>query len=116
MKTLPKYTTIEIKEFPLEPDYSGDPLSELTEFTDAIIKREQDILTYRDDKIGGTCNPSDIPLRICIRDDNTGKRNFLRISRQYYAPDNNSRILISGDEESDLITVFFQKAINPISG
>ena len=112
---LPKYETVEVKEFPLEPDYSGDPIFEQEEFEDAATQREKDISAYLCEKASKKWIEIDYPDRTNFRSDNSGGRIFLRISRGYYAPDNSQRILILGEKYSPLVYVVFQKATEPTS-
>lgn len=106
----PKYETIEVVEFPLNPQYSGNPFTEADEYDAAVTKREQDISTYRDEKIEKRYNLYDFPVRTNIPVGNSGARAFFHVSQRYYARDNRQRILIAGNEESDVITVIFQTA------
>lgn len=112
MKTL-KYQTIEIKEFPLTPDYSGDPFTEYEEYIKSIKERDKDILTYRDEKIGKDYYLPNYPQCTNIPIGNNGEKAFYRISQRYYSRDNMKRILISEHDENEPITAIFQIAIIP---
>lgn len=110
---LPKYETVELKEFPLKPDFSGNPFFELKEYEHAVTQREKDISAYLDETVGKKRYRLDYPDRTNFRLHNTGERIFLRISRGYYSPDNSQRILISEQWDETLIYAVFQKAKEP---
>lgn len=115
MYKLLHYKTIEIIDFPLKIKYTDNPFTEYIEFVNGISARNKDILAYRDEKIGKKYNLFDYPQRVNLPNGIDGRKIFYRVSQRYYSPDNTKRILISGNEESDVITAIFQIAINPTS-
>lgn len=115
MHKLLHYKTIEIIDFPLKIKYTDNPFTEYDEFVNGISARNKDILAYRNEKIGKKYYLFDYPQRVNLPNDIDGGKVFYRISQRYCSLDNTKRILISGNEESDVITAIFQVAVNPTS-
>ena len=80
---LPKYTTIEVKEFPLNPDYSGDALNEYHEFCAARRKRDQNVYEYCVNKLGKNKVIRDYPTRMTVVID--GVRTYYHIESAHYS-------------------------------
>ena len=109
MINIPKYKTIEVKEFPLCPNYSGDPFSEYKEYCQAIEQREKDVYNYYAEKLGAKRFICDYPKRTTVIIN--GKRAYFHISTAHYSADTKYRVLISNNDINDDITVIFQTAI-----
>lgn len=105
---LPKYTTIEVKEFPLNPDYSGDTFSEYQEFCAARRKRDQNVYEYCVNKLGKNKVIRDYPTRMTVVID--GVRTYYHIESAHYSADTKQRVLISANELYDEITAIYQIA------
>lgn len=108
LPNMAKYKTIEVKTFPLAPDYSGDPIFEFREFTAAFEKRSIELYHYITSRLSANYSISDYPTRTNFLLPNE-ERVYIHVSTVYVSPDDTLRILMSGDpDEPDDVELFLQ--------
>lgn len=108
MINLPKYKTIEIKEFPLIFDHS-DPIFEYKAYSIAQDDREKQIREYAISKVGTNYIIRDFPNRLSMTNSSL-PFSSIRIDCIYYSHDNNVRVAVSIDDYGDCVYVICQTA------
>ncbi len=108
MIKLPKYKTIEIKEFPLIYD-KKDVFHEIANFSQAIRDRNKEIHQYCLSKVGTNYISRDFPKRLSVKN-SFSPFSSIRVDCIYYSHDNNVRVVVSTDDYEDCIYAFYQIA------
>lgn len=108
MITLPKYKTIETKEFPLIYDKT-DIFSEVSNFSQAIRDRNKQIHQYCLSKVGTNYTSRDFPKRLSV-ENSFSPFSLIRVDCIYYSHDNSVRVVVSTDDYDNCIYAFYQIA------